>query len=72
MKILITYFSQTGNTQQIAEAIHQELLESHEVNLKKIEEAKPDALEGYDLVFVGSPIHGNGLAAPARDWHSMC
>ena len=49
MKILITHFSQTGNTQQIAEAIHQELSESHEVDLRIVEEVKADALEGYDL-----------------------
>ena len=67
MKILIAYFSQTGNTEQIANAIHQEVAGSHEADLKTIEEIKADALGGYDLVFVGSPIHGNGLAAPVRE-----
>lgn len=67
MKILVAYFSQTGNTQQIAEAIHQEASGSHEADLAKVEEVSADSLEGYDLVFVGSPIHGNGLAAPVSE-----
>jgi len=67
MKILVAYFSQTGNTEQIANAIHQEVAGAHEADLKTIEEVKADALGGYDLVFVGSPIHGNGLAAPVGE-----
>jgi flavodoxin len=67
MKILVAYFSQTGNTEQIANAIHQEVAGSHDADLKTIDEVKADGLEGYDLVFAGSPIHGNGLAAPVRE-----
>ena len=68
MKALITYFSQTGNTEQIAKAIHHEVSGAHEADLKTIEEVKPDALGGYDLVFVGSPIHGSGLAFPVKEF----
>ncbi len=67
MKVLITYFSQTGNTEQIANAIHQEMSGSHEADLAKLEEVSADSLGGYDVIFVGSPIHGNGLAAPVRE-----
>jgi flavodoxin len=41
---------------------------AHEAELKAIEEVKPDALGGYDLVFVGSPIHGSGLAFPVKEF----
>ena len=68
MKLLVTYFTQTGNTEQIANAIHQAVSQSHEADLRKVDQVKADALEGYDLVFVGSPIHGNGLAAPVREF----
>ena len=67
MKILVAFFSQTGNTEQIANAIHQEVSGSHDADLKKVEEISAGDLAGYDIVFVGSPIHGNGLAAPVRE-----
>jgi flavodoxin I len=67
MKILIAYFSQTGNTEQIANAIHQEVSGSNEADLAKVEEVSADSIGEYDVVFVGSPIHGNGLAAPVKE-----
>lgn len=67
MKVLVTYLSQTGNTEQIAKAIHGEVAGSHDADLKKVEEISAGDLAGYDVVFVGSPIHGNGLAAPVRE-----
>ncbi len=67
MKVLITYLSQTGNTEQIANAIHQEISGSHEADLVKVEDISADSLGGYDVIFVGSPIHGNGLAAPVSE-----
>ena len=67
MKVLVTYFSQTGNTEQIAKAICEEASASHEAELIKVEEIAVDAFGAYDVVFVGSPIHGNGLAAPVGE-----
>jgi len=67
MKILVAYFSQSGNTQQIAEAICQEAAELNEAELTRIEDTRADSLTAYDLVFVGSPIHGGGLAAQVKD-----
>ena len=40
MKILITYFSQTGNTEKIAEAIHEITSKNHDSYLKRIKEVK--------------------------------
>jgi flavodoxin I len=67
MKVLITYFSQTGNTKQIADTILQEALQANEVDLKKVEETDADTFSGYDTVFVGSPIHAGGLAAQVKE-----
>lgn len=67
MKILVTYFSQTGNTKQIAEAIFQEVSQSNDADLKKVEEINADSFSGYDAVFMGSPIHAGGLAAQVKD-----
>ncbi|MBY9009855.1 MAG: flavodoxin family protein, partial [Candidatus Lokiarchaeota archaeon] len=44
MKILITYFSQTGNTEKIAQAIHEASSKNHESYLKKIKKVKIEEL----------------------------
>jgi flavodoxin len=66
VKILIAYFSQTGNTEQIARAVQKELSGDHQVDLEKIEEIDAAGLAGYELVFVGTPIHAGGLSAPVK------
>jgi flavodoxin len=65
MKILITYFSQTGNTEKIAQAIHEVSSKNHESTLKRLKKVKIEELEDYDLVFIGSPCHDSDLAKPA-------
>ncbi|WMW21167.1 flavodoxin family protein [Methanolobus mangrovi] len=52
MKTLVTYMTQTGNTQKIAEAIYGEL--EGEKEIKPIGEVTD--LEGYDLAFIGFPV----------------
>ena len=64
MKILITYFSQTGNTEKIAEAIHEEVSKNNESYLKTIKKVKIKELEDFDLVFIGSACHDSDLAKP--------
>lgn len=67
MKTLIAYFTETGNTEKIARAIHQEVLShGHEVHLKSIADVAPDDLNAYDLVFLGSACHDADLATPAK------
>ena len=65
MKILVTYFSQTGNTEKIAQAIHVVSSINHESTLKSIKKVKIEVLDDYDLVFIGSPCHDVDLAKPA-------
>jgi len=50
MKILVTYFSQTGNTEKIAQAIHEVSSKNHESTLKKLKKVKIEELEDYDLI----------------------
>ncbi|MBB1078295.1 flavodoxin, partial [Rhodoferax sp. 4810] len=57
MKVLITFFSQSGNTQKIAQAIWEEASLAHEADCKKLEDITPDAVAGYDVIFIGSPLH---------------
>ncbi len=70
MKILITCLSQTGNTEKVAGAIYEEASKAHEVEKKKLEEVSAENLSGYDLLFVGSPIHAGNMSAPVKDFLS--
>ncbi len=66
MKILITYFSQTGNTEKIARAIGEVAAQGNETEIKKMEELDAGTVSGYDLIFVGSPLHAANLAAQVK------
>jgi flavodoxin I len=68
MKILITYLSQTGNTEKVAKAIYEEVSPAHTVETKKLEEVNPENVSGYDFLFIGSPIHAGNLAAASKDF----
>ncbi len=57
MKVLVAYMSQTGNTKKVAEAIFGEIADDKVI--KRIEEV--NSIEGYDIVFLGFPIHGEDL-----------
>jgi flavodoxin len=56
MRTLVTYLSLTGNTRKVAEAIYEELPEPKD--LKEL--GQVDDLSGYDLTFIGFPIHSSG------------
>jgi flavodoxin len=64
MKVIVAYFSWSGNTRKIAEAIFQEIQEEKEI--KELNEI--DGLEGYDFAFVGFPIHGFGAPEEAQSF----
>jgi flavodoxin len=71
MKILTTYFTQTGNTERIAKAIHNEISAHHDSVIKKLDATQYPSLDDYDLIFIGSPCHAGTLAAPVRDFLSQ-
>lgn len=56
-KILVTYFSLTGNTKKVAEAIFEALEE--EKALLSMEEVQE--LEKFKLIFIGFPVHSHGV-----------
>jgi len=56
VKVLVAYLSKTGNTKKVAEAIFEEI--SDEKELKTIDAV--DSIEGYDIAFLGFPIHQMG------------
>ena len=67
MNVLVTYYSQSGNTEKIAKAICEEAARTHNAELKKLENISPDDVAGYDFIFIGSPLHSGSLAAPVKD-----
>ena len=66
MKALVVYFSQTGNTQMIAEAIHETIATQGEADISTVRKVKPDTLNDYDLLVVGAPCHDSDLALPVK------
>lgn len=57
MKCIVIYFSQTGNTQKIAQAIYNGVkLAAGHCDLLPIKEASPKRLYEYNLIGLGSPI----------------
>ena len=67
MKILVLYYSETGNTAKVAGAIHGAFSSrGHEADLKALGDVTADVLADYDLVFLGSACHDADLARPAK------
>lgn len=63
MNILIAYYSETGNTKKIAQAIHDKVLsQGSESHLKHVNEITIEELHDYDIVFLGSACHDADLA----------
>ncbi len=58
LKILITYFSQTGNTEKVAMSM-KETLTGEEVDLISVKDIDPSNLSTYDLIFLGSGVYAS-------------
>lgn len=63
--ILITYFSKTGNTAQLAKAVAKGANEANRVDviLKKMDETTEDDLIKADAIILGSPVYNANPAA---------
>ncbi len=66
MNILVAYYSETGNTRKVAEAIFVSLRHVHKEMLA-IDQAVD--LEPYDLIFCGFPVQHHSI--PARMVHFL-
>ena len=61
-KVLVTYFSQTGNTKKIAEAIHDSIDQDKVIlPMDKVEDLGP-----YGLVFIGFPVQSHSVPYKAE------
>jgi NAD(P)H dehydrogenase (quinone) len=68
VRILISYYSETGNTEKVAQAIGKGAasVPGVEVTLRKTGEVKDDEIPGYDGIVVGTPIHWSNLSADVK------
>ena len=66
MKVLGTYYSDTGNTEKVAKAIYEEVSKKNKADLKKVRDTNPQEFAEYDRVFLGSPIHSFDLPSPVK------
>lgn len=62
-KAIVIYYSRTGTTKTMAELISTSIKdEGLEVDLKKVEEIKPQELLDYDAIVIGSPTYYGTMA----------
>ncbi len=68
-RVLISYYSRSGNTRKMAEKIRDgaEAVEGVEVELKKVKETTLDDLLDADGIILGSPTYFGVMAAEAKD-----
>jgi len=67
-KILIVYYSCSGNTEKMAELVADGVKkEKIEVVIKSVTETEPKDLLNYEGIIIGSPTYYGGAAAPIRD-----
>ena len=69
MKITVIYFSQSGNTKKVAEAMGSVFLEKgHTVEQILLREAKPDDASSCDLLGIGAPCFASQAPTPVRNF----
>jgi flavodoxin len=60
MNTCVVYFSRTGNTKRLAEAI----ADTAKAPIFDVAATQPSAIEGFDLLIIGTPVEGS---SPARE-----
>ncbi len=60
LKILITFCSNTGNTEKVAISMKDGLTE-HDVDMIVVKDVAPETLNSYDIVFLGSGVYASRI-----------
>lgn len=67
-KVLIIYYSKTGNTKKMAKVVGEGVEEEEvEVEVKEVENTKTDELLKADGIIIGSPTYYGSMAAPLKE-----
>lgn len=64
MKTLVTYFTETGNTEKLARAIYEAISGAKEIMPVRDVESVDD----YDLVFCGFPVQSHSIPVPVQNF----
>jgi ferredoxin/flavodoxin len=68
-KILVLYFSGTGNTAFVAKKLYQRLKTDYpSVDLASIETFPPEAVATYDRLYFGFPVYGCDMPLPVQQY----
>ncbi|MDY6966291.1 MAG: flavodoxin family protein [Halobacteriota archaeon] len=67
MKICVTYYSETGNTEKIANEIFQGI-ESEDKDMAKLDGISPEKLMESELAFIGFPVQAGGLPRSVKSF----
>ncbi len=60
MKSIVIYYSQTGNTNIIAQALQKGITQqTGQCDIARLKEIKPEEWLNYDLIGIGSPVWGS-------------
>jgi NAD(P)H dehydrogenase (quinone) len=68
-RIVITYYSQTGHTKAMAEAVAKgaRSVQGTQIRLLAVDTTSSNDLLWADAIIVGSPVHGANVAAPVTE-----
>ena len=68
-KVLVVYYSRTGHTKAMAEAVGEGAaeIEDVEVEVESVEDTTPDDLLGPDGLVFGSPVYYGTMGAPLKE-----
>jgi NAD(P)H dehydrogenase (quinone) len=67
-KILICYYSRSGNTKKMAYLIQKGVMDADvEVDTKDVKDVKVDDLKDYDGIIIGSPTYYGGPSSQVKD-----
>jgi len=58
LKILITFFSNTGNTEKVANSMKDGLTD-YDVDMIPVKDVEPKTLNSYNIVFLGSGVYAS-------------
>jgi len=66
-KVIIIYYSRTGNTKSMAELIEKEINEQGvDVDCKPVDQVKIEELVSYDGIIIGSPTYYGSMAGEIK------
>ena len=66
-KVIVIYYSQTGNTKKMAESVVEGIKKDGvEALLKDVQDVKPDELLKYEGIVIGSPTYYGTMAADIK------